>query len=93
MLDMVILGFSLKMICKGLDFETEERGSKETSIEELFLQGVLSQNPTIRKEYLKGIGGMLPSFINTQPQLFQRLFKVLQEALEQELTSLTPEYF
>lgn len=92
----LILGFSLKLICKALDnpgHAQEFLLNQDLKIEELFMNGLLSKNVTLRRPYLEAINGILEASRDTQTDMFRRLYVMLERGLESELTLLTPEYF
>ena len=86
----------MKFICKGLDRTGQTQDNlldNNIKIEEMFMTGILSQNPTIRKPYLDAINGIIELSRNSNPIVFRRLYVMLAKGLETELTLLTSEYF
>lgn len=54
-MNQLILGFSLKLICKGLEKSSDIQGfllDGHVKIEELFMNGLLSKNSFLRRPYL-----------------------------------------
>ena len=90
-INQLILAYSLRLICKGLDKpgKIQDHLLNESKIEELFMNGLLSTNNYLRRPYLEAIAGILENSLESNQELFKRLYLMLKKGLGRELSSLT----